>query len=121
MPIAASVLNWGLAPILVGLLVVAASPAQVSAQNTAKQKAANKATTTGLPFVTEDTYRAIAQFYEYDRNSPLSAQTVEKKDMPLSTREKIVFTGIAGSRVPGYLALPKNCTVSPVILLVDGI
>jgi dienelactone hydrolase len=74
------------------------------------------------PQVSEEVYRTIAQFYEYDRNIPLEPQIVKKKELPEGNREKIVFVGINKVRVPAYLIFPKSkADTYPVVVIVDGI
>ena len=69
-----------------------------------------------------EVFQAVSQFYGYDETAPLQAISVEKRDFPNYSREKIVFTGIQRSRVPGYLALPKKGTRPfPVVILIDGV
>jgi len=68
-----------------------------------------------------EVFQAVSQFYEYDRKAPLQAEVIGKDETPGYRREKIVFTGIQRSRVPGYLALPKRGTGPfPVVMLIDG-
>jgi dienelactone hydrolase len=70
----------------------------------------------------DEAYEAILQFYQYDKEIPLEARVVEKDATPAYVREKVVFSGIRDSRVPGYLGLPKTATGPyPCILLIDGI
>ncbi|MEO9036428.1 MAG: dienelactone hydrolase family protein, partial [Gemmatimonadaceae bacterium] len=58
----------------------------------------------------------------YDATLPLNARTFERFDTTTFTRQKLVFDGWRGSRVPGLIAVPKNAaTRHPVILLIDGI
>ena len=74
-----------------------------------------------LPVVSNETYQAIVQFYDYDADIPLGAIIVNKQELPYGNREKIVFTGIDNSRVPSYLVIPKNGASShPVVLIVLG-
>lgn len=70
----------------------------------------------------DEAYDAILQFYQYDKGVPLDARIVEKDETADHVREKIVFDGTGGTRVPGYLAYPKAGTGPfPCILLIDGI
>ena len=72
--------------------------------------------------VGDEAFQVVRRFYDYDRTSPLNANVVARQDRPTSVREKIVFSGMLGSRVPAYLALPKERTGRvPVVLLLDGI
>jgi hypothetical protein len=69
-----------------------------------------------------EVFLAIRQFYEYNRQSPLHAQILGRQDFPGYTREKLVFTGVQRSRVPGYLAIPKTGSAPfPVVILIDGL
>lgn len=71
--------------------------------------------------VGDEAYRVLLEFFQYDKNVPLDARIVDTLDTPLYTREKIVFTGIRDSRVPGYLAIPKvGSPPYPVILQMHG-
>jgi dienelactone hydrolase len=85
--------------------------------------ASGQAPATGpVAVASAEVFRAVSQFYEYDRAAPLQAEVVAKQDFPTYTREKIVFTGTQRSRVPGYLALPKSGAAPfPVVLLIDGV
>src|SRR5687768_5070611 len=60
--------------------------------------------------VDQETFQLVSRFYDYDRTSPLNANVVAGQDRPAYVREKIVFSGMLGSRVPAYLALPKART-----------
>lgn len=72
--------------------------------------------------VSDDAYQAILQFYQYDKDVPLEAKIISKLEKEDFIREKIVFNGIMNSRVPGYLAIPKNGTAPyPCILQVHGL
>src|SRR5689334_16206511 len=60
--------------------------------------------------------------FAYDRSAPLNDRIIGHADTIGFTRDKIVFDGGAGSRVPGLVAIPKNAqTRHPVVVLVDGI
>ena len=81
----------------------------------------NESSKNNLPSVSNEAYKAIAQFYDYD-DLPLEASVINKKKFPFGKREKIVFTGVNNSRVPAYLCLPENGASSyPVVLIIDGI
>jgi dienelactone hydrolase len=68
------------------------------------------------------TFRTLAGLFAYDAALPLNARTFEKVDTTTFVRQKLVFDGWRGSRVPGLVAVPKNSTARhPVILLIDGI
>ena len=71
--------------------------------------------------VDDESFEVIRQCYEYDRGMPLDARVVETSKLGNCTREKIVFTGIRDSRVPGYLAIPKTGKPPyPCIILLHG-
>lgn len=65
--------------------------------------------------------RAVARFYDYDATIPLDARVVEKVDRDGLVREKIVFRGVQGFLVPGYLQLPAGARGRvPCVLLLHG-
>jgi predicted esterase len=69
-----------------------------------------------------EAFEVMREFYNYDREIPLLARMVEFQDEADFVREKIVFRGIRDSRVPGYLAIPKNSAAPyPCVLLLHGI
>jgi dienelactone hydrolase len=71
---------------------------------------------------TPEVFQAVSQFYGYDAAAPLEADTVARQNFPGYSREKVVFTGVQRSRVPGYLALPSGMSGRvPVVLLIDGV
>jgi dienelactone hydrolase len=58
----------------------------------------------------------------YDESARLNARLIGQVDSAGFSRDKIVFDGGAGSRVPALVAIPKNGPARhPVIVLVDGI
>jgi dienelactone hydrolase len=72
--------------------------------------------------VSDEVFQIIAQFYQYDVDTPLQAKVTAREDFSDYTRDKIVFTGLHNSRVPGYLALPKTgARPYPLVLLINGI
>jgi dienelactone hydrolase len=78
--------------------------------------------TSPVKLASPEVFEAVSQFYLYDRDAPLQAEVITRQDFPAYTREKISFTGYAGTRVPAYLALPKNGRGPfPVVLLMDGV
>ena len=56
----------------------------------------------------EASYNAYLEFYQYDRNLPLDAQSIEIKKEKNYTLEKITFRSTHDQLVPGLLALPEN-------------
>jgi len=69
----------------------------------------------------EEGTRALAQIYDYECTIPLEARTVELVTKNGLTREKIVFRGVQGFLVPGYLEYPDfNADARPCVLLLHG-
>ena len=69
----------------------------------------------------EEVYQALIQFFLYDKSLPLDPRVVEKRNMDICTREKIVFNGLHDTRVPGYLAVPKTDSLPrPCVLLLHA-
>jgi dienelactone hydrolase len=65
----------------------------------------------------DEAFRAVLSFFDYDRTVPLEARILARSEEPEYVREKIVFTGGRGDRVPAYLAVPKTETPPyPVVL-----
>ncbi|NAY90453.1 alpha/beta fold hydrolase [Muricauda sp. JGD-17] len=58
--------------------------------------------------IKSEAFKVMNHFFDYDKSIPLGARTVEKNEDINYIREKIVFEGIANSRVPGYLGIPKK-------------
>ena len=72
--------------------------------------------------VGEEAYWALAQFLDYDKGQRLNVRIVEKIEEETYIREKIVFSGVRGDRVPGYLAFPTSGTGPyQVILCLHGL
>ena len=80
----------------------------------------------------EEALEAVLQFYQYDKDISLDARIVveedwstvefEKLGYPVKSREKIVFNGGYGDRVPGYLALPQTGSPPyPCVLQLHGL
>jgi len=83
--------------------------------------AASAVTSQELHPVGDEASQVIKQCFEYDRNVSLDARVVETVELENCVREKIVFTGNRQSRVPGYLAFPKNAKKPcPVVLQLHG-
>lgn len=51
---------------------------------------------------------AVRTFFAYDTAVPLSVRVSEDAKSSSYRREKIVFTGTNGNRVPGYLTIPQG-------------
>ena len=77
----------------------------------------------------EEALKAIFLFYQYDKDVPLEARVISEgqwepvftEEHPCKTREKIVFTGGRGDRVPGYLGIPKaGSPPYPCVLTIHG-
>jgi dienelactone hydrolase len=69
-----------------------------------------------------ETFGVIREFFNYDKDIPLDARTVDSISEANYVREKIVFNGNRDSRVPGYLAIPKNGKAPyPCVLQLHGI
>lgn len=69
-----------------------------------------------------EAFEVMREFFNYDRDIPLNVKIVSRDEESEYIREKIVFRGIRDSRVPGYLAVPKDSAESyPCILLLHGI
>ncbi len=70
----------------------------------------------------QEAFQVLKQFYEYDRDIPLEARIVDKKDRPTVNLEKIAFRGVRDDRVPALLAIPKTGTPPyPCVLLMHGL
>jgi dienelactone hydrolase len=67
------------------------------------------------------TFRAVTALFRYDSSIPLDARVLDRIETDSYIREKIVFTGVRGGRVPGYLAYPKvQKGHLPLILLIHA-
>lgn len=70
----------------------------------------------------DERFAALAGLFTYDASLPLNARTFERFDTATFVREKFVFDGWQGSRVPGLIATPKtSASRHPVVVLIDGI
>jgi dipeptidyl aminopeptidase/acylaminoacyl peptidase len=82
---------------------------------------ASAQTGVGTQPLTAEAYEAVASFFQYDKTIPLDAHILATSETPAYTREKIVFTGGRGDRVPGILAIPKSGRMPyPVVLELHG-
>ena len=72
----------------------------------------------GLNALSPDALQAVTALFKYDRSIPLDARILERYETKTYVHEKIVFTGVRGDRVPGYLAIPKTgSTPHPIVCL----
>lgn len=70
----------------------------------------------------DDRFAVLASLFSYDATLALHVRTFEHFDTVTFTRDKIVFDGWRGMRVPGLVAFPKAGDARhPVVLLIDGI
>lgn len=77
---------------------------------------------TAIPAISQEVYKSITQFYEYDRNIPLNPRVVSEEDYEGANKQKIIFQGINNSQVPALLVMPKDGHLNhPVILIADGL
>ena len=67
--------------------------------------------------VSGDTLAAVLTFFDIDASVPLGAHVVDRGEALGFVREKIVFTGGRGHRVPAYLSLPRSTGPAPLVLL----
>ena len=73
------------------------------------------------PVLGEEAHKLLLRMYDYDPAIPLEARIVERKDNDSHVRFKIVFRGVRGAMVPGYLQLPATGTAPyPCVLLMHG-
>src|SRR5262245_62127530 len=71
--------------------------------------------------LSEEAAHALSLVYEYDRTIPLEARTVELRERDGRKREKIVFRGVQGFLVPGFLEYPATGDgPRPCVLLLHG-
>lgn len=69
----------------------------------------------------DEAAQVVLQRYEYDSTIPLEARTVEMRERDGFIREKVVFRGVQGFLVPGYLQYPAGEDESrPCVLLLHG-
>lgn len=71
--------------------------------------------------ISDEAYNTLIWFFDYDTSLPLNSRVLNKKEGSIYNLEKIVFTGLRDTRVPGYLAIPKAGTAPyPCVLLLHG-
>jgi len=62
----------------------------------------------GFRPLNQEAYKAVSAFFKYDQSIPLDGRVLERYETRSYSRDKIVFTGVRGDRVPGFLAIPKT-------------
>jgi dienelactone hydrolase len=68
-----------------------------------------------------ETLQAVTAFFDYDARIPLQARIVERIEDDETVRDKVIFRGVRGFWVPGYLEIPKDgAAVHPCVLLLHG-
>jgi dienelactone hydrolase len=73
------------------------------------------------PRISEEGYMARLPFFDYDKEVPLEARVVRRWDEEKTLRDKFVFLGAQGFRVPGYIEIPRSDgKPAPLILLLHG-
>jgi len=103
------------------LLLSVLSAGDVLAQQTASPPAAVQQAPLSIERLDDEASRAIARVYDYEASIPLEARVVEKVKKDDVMREKIVFRGVQGFLVPGYLQLPPvGAGPFPCVLLMHG-
>jgi dienelactone hydrolase len=71
--------------------------------------------------LSDDAFKAILQFYQYDKDIPLDPIVIKQSENEEYTLEKITFKGADELLVPGYFAVPKKGTPPyPCILQLHG-
>ena len=56
--------------------------------------------------MSQEALNAVMRFYQYDTYTRLFPRVVQREDMELYRREKIVLTSADGQRLPAFLAIP---------------
>ena len=59
------------------------------------------------PRISEEAFKARLGFFDYDKAIPLEGRVAQQWDQDNSVRQKIVFRGAQGFRVPGQIEFPK--------------
>jgi dienelactone hydrolase len=71
--------------------------------------------------LSDEAFHLLLSVYDYDPAIPLEGRVVERVEKEGIAREKIVFRGVQGFYVPGYLQLPaKGPRPVPCVLLLHG-
>ena len=68
----------------------------------------------------QDRLSAVLTFFAIDTSVPLDAHVVDRGMVQGFIREKIVFTGARGARVPAYLSFPDLGGAHPLVLLLHA-
>jgi len=73
------------------------------------------------PRISEEAFMARLLFFDYDKTIPLEGRVVQQWDMDGGKRQKIVFRGVQGFLVPGYIHFPgAGQKPWPLVLLLHG-
>ncbi|HOD52547.1 MAG TPA: alpha/beta fold hydrolase [Candidatus Hydrogenedentes bacterium] len=73
------------------------------------------------PRVSRDAFEARLPFFAYDKDIPVDGRIVLQKEEAHSIRYKLVFRGVQGFLVPGYLEIPESATKPyPLVVLLHG-
>ena len=73
------------------------------------------------PRVSKEAFMARLPFFEYDRDIPLDGRIVLERQGEQSVKWKLVFRGVQGFLVPGYLEIPKKAERPyPLVVLLHG-
>ncbi len=73
------------------------------------------------PRISEEGFKARLPFFDYDKQIPLEGRIVQERDTGSDVRQKIVFRGVQGFLVPGWLQCPKGASKPmPLVLLLHG-
>jgi dienelactone hydrolase len=117
------------------LLETLPQTSQTSAGENAAESSTNSAAISAMPteststtaekpaveVLSPEAAQALHQVYDYDRTIPLEARIVERIEKEGTVREKVVFRGVQGFLVPGYLEMPAEKTSPrPCVLLLHG-
>ena len=73
------------------------------------------------PRVSKEAFESRLPFFDYDKDIPLDGRIVLEKKQEHSVRWKLVFRGVQGFLVPGYLEIPKAVKKPyPLVVLLHG-
>ena len=77
--------------------------------------------TAPYPRVSREAFEARLPFFDYDKDIPLDGRIVLEKKEDRSVRWKLVFRGVQGFLVPGYLEIPTEAKKPyPLVVLLHG-